>query len=275
MKSPKISAVDLPALFSRKIPFVFTLKNILAVSFFLGALQVFITIFLEPHNTGAYQVSYRNLKLSGFILCFIFPFLIFYSAEKWIYRLNDGTWRVYYELISKTLLGIAIATASYFYNITIINSISPSFERWAEHMLVFALPYIPIFVPFMIIIYVILFRFHSVAEHKITIRGQNQDDILKIKESQFVYAESDQNYVTIFFRNGKVINKKLMRSSMKAIEDQIDDSVRVHRSYLINPAYLKNIEGNKRKRFAILRFVDEKLPVSVNFGDDSKLMDSN
>lgn len=264
----------LSQLLTRRISYLFTFKNVLFISFFLGGIQVFVTVFLEPHGTGDYQAPYRNLRLAGFALCFVFPFLIIYGIEKWIYNLQGKVWKVYQEVISKILLGISIATLSYFYNITVINSISPSLHRWVEHMLVFAWPYVPLFIPFLIIIYATLYKNHSPEENKLIINGQNQDDILKITESQFIYAESDQNYVTIYYKNGNQIKKKLMRSSLQDIEDQIGHAVRLHRSYLINPIHLKSITGNKRKRTATLKNIDSTIPVSTNFDEVSVLKDS-
>ena len=243
----------------------------LLISAFLGGVQVFVTIFLEPHATGEYQVPYRNLRLSGFALCFIISFLLVYSIERYIYRIQQKSWFVYQEVLSKSFLIVLISTASYFYNINVINSISPSFDRWIEHLIVFGLPYIPIFIPFMIIVYATLFRYHSEDETLIVINGQNQDDLLTVTKSQFIYAESDQNYVTIFFKRGEKVENKLMRSSLQAINDQLDFAVRIHRSYLINPAYLKSIDGNKRKRVALLKCIDSKLPVPSGFDEDSLL----
>lgn len=274
MKSSKSFFDTLILFLTKKIPYLFTLKNVLFISIFFGGIQVFITIFLEPHGTENYQVAGRNFKLAGYAICFVFSFLVFYGIERWIFNLQNKVWKVYQEIISKILISISIATASYFYNISIINSISPSLQGWIEHMVVFAWPYIPLFIPFMIIIYLILLRSHSPKENKLTIRGQNQDDMLKISESQFVYAESEQNYVKIFFKKGDHIDSKFMRSSLQNIEDQIKIAVRVHRSYLINPAYLKSLNGNKRKRTAILKYVDSTIPVSANFDKNSILESS-
>ncbi len=236
MKSSGNFVEAISLLLRKRIPYLFTLKNVLFISIFLGGIQVFITVYLEPHGTGGYQVSGRNLKLAGFAICFVFPSLIFYGIERLIYNLQNKVWKLYQEVISKILISISIATASYFYNINVINSIPPSLQGWVEHMAVFALPYIPIFIPFLIIIYLILLRGHSPKENKLIITGQNHDDVLKIIESQFVYAESDQNYVKIFYKKGEQIDSKFMRSSLQNIEDQIKIAVRVHRSCLINPA---------------------------------------
>lgn len=60
-----------------------------------------------------------------------------------------------------------------------------------------------------------------------------------------------------------------MGSSLQVIEDQIEISVRVHRYYLINPAYLESIAVNKRKRTAILKDVESPIPVSASFDESS------
>jgi len=257
---------------AKEIPYPYTWVNVLAISALLGGVQVFITIFLEPHGTGDYDAPYRNLRLAGFALCFVFPFLLFYPIERLIYKWQNKRWFVYDEVLSKSLLVMAIATASFFYNITVINTISPTFERWMDHMLLFSWPYIPIFIPIIIIFYV---HFYKSARHEpklIKITGENRNDILEVAEQNFVYAESDQNYVTLFYLRGEQLEKKIIRSSLQAVNDQIDSSIRIHRSYLINPEHLEKIKGNKRQRFAILHQVDESLPVSTEL-DCKKLLE--
>lgn len=258
------------------MPYLFTWKNVLAVSAFLGGIQVFITIFLEPHGTGEYVAPYRNLRLAGYATCFIFPFLLFYGLERWIYNLQHQKWAIWQEVVSKTLIIVSIATASYFYNITVVNSISPSLTRWADHMIIFAWPYIPLFIPFMVIIYMILYRRHEPEVHKLTINGQNKGDKLTIPESDFIFAESDQNYVTIVYLAGdEKPEQQLIRSSLRAVHVQVPFAKRIHRSYLINPLHLKSVEGNKRKQSAIMNFVEKPLPVSTEWDKEELLKSSD
>lgn len=254
----------------KEIPYLFTFSNVLVISALLGGIQVFITIFLEPHGTDEYEATFRNLRLAGFAFCFIGPFLLFYGIDMLIKKWQQNSWYVYNEMISKILLIIAIATASFFYNITVINSISPTFQRWFDHLTIFAWPYIPLFIPVIILTYILLFHRSKPVQKKILIRGENRDDKLQIAEQQFLYAESDQNYVTIYYKKGDQVEKKLMRSSLLAIEDQMESAVRIHRSYLINPAHLVSMEGNARKRTANLDHIGNSIPVSASF-DESML----
>jgi hypothetical protein len=254
----------------KEIPYLFTFSNVLIISAVLGGIQVFITIFLEPHGTDEYEATFRNLRLAGFSICFIGPFLLFYGIDMLIKKWQQNSWYVYNEVISKTLLTVAIATASFFYNITVINSISPTFQRWIDHLTIFAWPYIPLFIPFIILVYIFLFHRSKPVQKKVHIRGENKDDKLHIAERQFLYAVSDQNYVTIYYKKGDQVVKKQMRSSLQAIEDQLDSAVRIHRSYLINPTHLISMEGNARKRTANLDYIGNAIPVSASF-DESAL----
>lgn len=259
---------------TKKIPYPYTWINVLAISALLGGVQVFITIFLEPHGTDDYNAPYRNLRLAGFALCFIFPFLLFYAIERLIYKWQNRRWFIYNEIISKSLLFVAISTASFFYNISVINTISPTFDRWADHMLLFAWPYLPIFIPLIIIFYVHFYKNGRREPKLIKITGENKEDELEVAEQNFVYAESDQNYVTLFYLREEELEKKIIRSSLQAVDDQINPSLRIHRSYLINPGHLKSIKGNKRQRFVILRHVDDPLPVSTNL-DKNEILEAS
>lgn len=253
---------------SKQIPYPYTWVNVLAISALLGGMQVFITIFLEPFGTAEFDAPYRNLRLSGYILCFIIPFFLFFSGERFIYKFQNKKWYLYQEIISKTLLCLIIITACYFYNITVINSISPSFSRWLNFTLMFAWPYLLVLIPLVIVLYKGLLKNKKSTDKPVAIVGENKGDRLDISEQDFIYAESYKNYVTIFYLEQDQLREKVIRSSLKAVDDQITSSMRIHRSYLINPLYLKEVKGNKRRQFAILHHTDTPLPVSSDIDKD-------
>ena len=252
---------------SKEIPFTLRWVHIFAISTFIGGLFVFITLYFEPHNTDEYQVPYRNLLISGYAFCHIIPYLLFYAMERKIYCRRGNKWYVYDELISKSGLVISMVTASWFYNITVINDISPTWSRWFEHIIYYGLPYIPLLAPAAILLHIYFYkagkREPENSENVISIKGKNKEDYLEITESQFIYAESDQNYVTIYFLKDGKVDKKIFRSTLKDIQKQINQSKRIHRSYLINPKHLKRVTGNKRQRFAYLKHIEDSIPVSI------------
>lgn len=71
-------------------------------------------------------------------------------------------------------------------------------------------------------------------------------ETLDIYLPDLLFIEADDNYSTIFWKNGKEIQKKLLRVNLKNIESQINNSftIRCHRSYIVNVNAISNISGN-------------------------------
>jgi DNA-binding LytR/AlgR family response regulator len=62
-----------------------------------------------------------------------------------------------------------------------------------------------------------------------------------------------------------------MRTTLKELHKQVPDAIRIHKSYLINPAYIERTKGGKKDRFIILDSVSKPIPVSRDF-DVSKFI---
>ena len=58
------------------------------------------------------------------------------------------------------------------------------------------------------------------------------------KQHQIIYCKGDSNYTTFHFSNGE----KLMQCyTLLSYERKFENFVRVNKSYLVNPAYIKTI----------------------------------
>ena len=86
--------------------------------------------------------------------------------------------------------------------------------------------------------------------------------------SQFIYAQSEGNYVTIFYLDDSTLSRKLIRLSLKQLEVQFKNHSQVkrcHRSYLINTEHIITIDGNARSLTIQLDKVPTSIPVSRSF----------
>ena len=86
--------------------------------------------------------------------------------------------------------------------------------------------------------------------------------------SEFVYAQSEGNYVTIYHLEGSVLVRKLIRLSLKQLEIQLENLPQIkrcHRSYLINMQHITSIDGNARSLTLKLDRVATSIPVSRSF----------
>lgn len=106
-----------------------------------------------------------------------------------------------------------------------------------------------------------------------TITVQIQEDSVKespivMQLSEFVYAQSEGNYITIHYLNGNTLMHKLIRLSLKQLEIQLENLSQIkrcHRSYLINRQHITSIDGNARSLTIQLEKVATSIPVSRTF----------
>jgi len=86
--------------------------------------------------------------------------------------------------------------------------------------------------------------------------------------SEFVYAQSEGNYVMIHHLDHSGLVHKLIRLSLKELAIQLEDISQIkrcHRSYLINMQHITSIDGNARSLTIQLDKVATSIPVSRSF----------
>ena len=108
----------------------------------------------------------------------------------------------------------------------------------------------------------------DVKDLDVVIKSDNIKESLKINMRDFIYAKSDDNYSSIFYKNNGKISKALFRITLKKLEnqfDQFDFTIRCHKSFIINIDHIKEIEGTSQNYRIIMKEVDIQVPVSRNF----------
>lgn len=106
-----------------------------------------------------------------------------------------------------------------------------------------------------------------------TITLQIQEESVKaspivMQLSQFVYAQSEGNYVAIYYLDEGTLSRKLIRLSLKQLEIQLEELSQIkrcHRSFLINIQHITSIDGNARSLTIQLEKVAKSIPVSRSF----------
>ena len=103
---------------------------------------------------------------------------------------------------------------------------------------------------------------------EIVIKSDNIKESLKINMLDFIYAKSDDNYSSIYYKNNGKISKALFRITLKKLEDQFKNfefTIRCHKSYIINIDHIKEIDGASQNYRILMKEVDIQVPVSRNF----------
>lgn len=105
------------------------------------------------------------------------------------------------------------------------------------------------------------------------LNSPNGKNRLKIAVDKLICFEANDNYVNIYYlADENNVQKSMERLSLKQISEsmlQIDMPFeRIHKSYLINPAFCKGISGKAQGYKVQMLGLETELPVSRNYEID-------
>jgi len=258
---------------NKTIAFIKNWKHAFIVALLLGILLPLLLILLEPFDTNQASFKFKTLKLAGYALCIIFPILIIHPIEIYLYKKQHNRWFVLNEAIYILVLLFIMYACAFLYHFLVIgvkNTLRVD-DMWS-FMIHFGLPFAPILIPFWLyfrskfgIIEVLQTRKNQSIDKIITIKSANKSENFSINESDFVYAQAQQNYVVINFRQGNVLNQKMIRSTLSNLMKQLPSAWQVHRSYLVNLDYFESVQGNSRKRTMSIDNISTPIPISQKY----------
>jgi hypothetical protein len=112
------------------------------------------------------------------------------------------------------------------------------------------------------------FQNNSRSEESILLTSDNEKEELKIEPAKLLFVKSVGNYIEVYFKNSDKIDSKIMRSSLKRIEDLIVNHkyiCRSHRAYLVNLNNISNVTGNSQGYQLELEGTEKNVPVSRKY----------
>lgn len=105
----------------------------------------------------------------------------------------------------------------------------------------------------------------------LSIKDENGKPMLSVAQEDILLLKSENNYTAIFFRQEQKVEKKLIRSSLKNILQQLPPShfLRIHRSYSINVNNLSAVDRkNGELQVKVKQLPDLPLKVSETYKAD-------
>lgn len=89
-----------------------------------------------------------------------------------------------------------------------------------------------------------------------------------IHSGAFRYAEAMQNYVAVYVVENDRLNRLVIRSTIKKVEEALKDTpaIRCHRSYIVNTDVVESVDGNAQGLKLTLKGVEDTfVPVSRSY----------
>lgn len=243
---------------------------------------VFLSIF-QPY--GIHKVIEENHWLItgyGTIVSFCL-FISYYILPKiFPHFFKNPNWNIGKEISFLLSIFLIISTLSYFYHNYFVAIYLTEFSYLKFISIALSIAIFPI----VLIIFIVERYFYKKNmepikypqtfnnENKklVTIPSDNlKEQPLIIEVNQILFAQSNNNYTTIFTIKNNQLQQELLRITLKKVENILKEHselVRCHRSFLINKNHILKIEGNLRSLKIHLRHTSHIIPVSRTFSKD-------
>ncbi len=268
MSLSKITAIDTQSgkwkliLFTTFFAFVFT--NIFQpFGIYTGNIEQNITVFIE--------IIIALTSLLGTLIFSQFLLRRLFNLTEFSY-LNLTVWFLFESVLIATLW----AVLSVLIDGLITGFISIWVECWVECVILIAPPYFAA---------IFLLNYKEKKESIDQLRNEinknkiNPNQIIAFKDTSgkekisislkdLLAIESNDNYVTIYYRFDNSIEKYLLRNTIKNLEEELKQLkvIRCHRSYMVNPSNIIKKEKNQKGLSLFLKDLEGKtIPVSKTY----------
>jgi DNA-binding LytR/AlgR family response regulator len=98
--------------------------------------------------------------------------------------------------------------------------------------------------------------------------SENTNENFSLLIAEIVFIRSADNYVEIVYKEGETFKKKLIRNTLKNIEQQIrqySNFFRCHRICIVNLHFVEKLDRNNESHWLIIKGFSEQLPVSRQY----------
>lgn len=106
---------------------------------------------------------------------------------------------------------------------------------------------------------------------QIHFQAENDKEVLSVKLDHLLFLKSESNYVAIFYLYNGKLKKRLIRNSLKKLEQELTHPylIRVHRSYMLNILNAVSVNRNPKSYQVLLEKAHEHpIPVSPTYMEE-------
>jgi len=105
-------------------------------------------------------------------------------------------------------------------------------------------------------------------DQSIVFTSESQSEKLRLKAGSLILLKAAENYVEIHFRDEEKVYKKLLRTTLKNVENitkQYSFLIRCHRNCIINISYVEQLRRTSQGFRLIMKNYDEDVAVSRQY----------
>ena len=266
---------------NKTYPFDFEPRKRLIISSWSGLSIFLFILFFQPFNIELPDINNYLLLIAGFSgISIFFQLLIHLSIPIGKLSFRPGRYNFNILLLFELLIWILTSVAFSFY-LFYVGNVDLSIFLVFRIVLVCLLP---------LVSNMLIYEIHDlrikveeagkkekefaseyplkVKEHFVELVSGNRSERLKILLDKLLFARSAENYVEIHHLEGGKPKMKLLRTTLKSIEDQLEKYplvIRCHRKCLVNIDKIEKLKRVPGGYAIILAGYDENISVSRQY----------
>lgn len=206
----------------------------------------------------------RFILMIGYGVVFWVCYMGCFGVYKWLVKTAES-WNIWRELLFLVFFSSISLVPNYAYYRTDLVNGTYSFSIFTFGVY---LPTLAVLLPVLV-----LSRYLAGLQYErsqlptvekedplVTLTGDNKLDVLRLAWPELVAVSAADNYVEIFYKQQNGMEKRLLRTTLKRVREEVPNLVQIHRSHLINPSHFRAWHDLKTIQ------VDElQMPVSKKF----------
>lgn len=223
----------------------------------------------------------------GIVTCYglvsTFVTLIFQMLIPAIFipHLKDEDWNLWKDILYVMIMILCIAIANYFLTLILFSELESSISSFIS--ILSSTFFIGIF-PTVFFLTLSMLQNEkkykkesqeliesniSIQERKpLLFKSEYAEANLEIDRLHFLFAESESNYVRFYFKDKDVVKSEMLRTTLKAVEEEITEEqliIKTHRSFIINLGNALEYDGNSQGYIVFFEGTNKVARVSRSF----------
>jgi hypothetical protein len=279
------------SIFTQPYPKDSDVKKKVFTAFIFGNFIFFFLFFFQPFGINSWELPNKTLVLAGyggitFLIVLFNSLVIEYILKNWF---RERNWKVWKEIVWAL------------WHILLIGILNLLYTHWQTNFPLtistfLAYQWIALIVGSIPVIGITFFNYNRLQrknleaalkitrtieadpsmrkneEHQqlVTLAGDNIKETLLLDPENLLYMEAADNYIEVTWQTNGQIQKKLLRNTMKNMEEQllsVPFVFRCHRSYLVNLKQVIKVSGNSQGYKLHLAGGDQLIPVSRSLNE--------
>ncbi|MEM5564787.1 LytTR family transcriptional regulator DNA-binding domain-containing protein [Psychroserpens sp. AS72] len=255
----------------KKYPFDPSLKHHLLIALGL-AIWIFVFLyFTEPLDVSDLNTTEKLSFLPGYGILGALLYIVVLPFQKWLLKRNSSQWTLLSEITLLLVFCIISILVIRLYYLQIIVDWHPNrYDLW-YHLTSIILPALLTILPILIVGRYGFGKYKNkkLEEQKIEIQGEGNYESLRLLLNDLICIQSSDNYVEVFYLDGTMLKKSLIRNTLSKVANAFPELLRTHRSFIINPFHFQSWNTEKGKHFLSLA-QNIEIPISKTYLEDVK-----